>query len=230
MNVDDAVNFIMSALPDVLVEIAIDVLSLECNNNNNSSSTTECNNVVAAADNDDKLTHKFEVLTQAMNDYAPELNSYLESTPEMGVVMRGDAADRQLKEAEPLYYEPEGTNVYETPGYSTPTYVVIDDSVDYDSAENDCDSAHSDYGPYASIDISEDDEYAYASVTVNMDADENAYDRADSMYCDVTECETSSGPTYWRASASIGSDDEENVYASPYPVHAGNHNLPFLGF
>jgi hypothetical protein len=132
INIDDAVDFVMGALPDVLLEIAIDILSLRSGtpllpHRANAAAATAAETTMSVQDHtyatlretydnvDELLDHVYQHLTQVMKNYTPEWNPFLEHS-ELGFGMRQDAADRKLKEAGPLYYEPEGATEYETPG------------------------------------------------------------------------------------------------------------------
>lgn len=78
---DDVVDFLIRALPDVLIERAIDISSMN----------------VAPPDED---------IYQMMEDYVPEENTYL--APDSSCrMLRADAAHRELHQVEPLYYEPD---------------------------------------------------------------------------------------------------------------------------
>jgi len=86
---DDVVDFIEKALPDVLVERAIDMCALIASSRQNPDT--------AAADFSDMF-----------DDYVPEENIYL--APSLGGSWRGlssDAAHRELHQVDPLYYEPD---------------------------------------------------------------------------------------------------------------------------
>ena len=128
MNIDDAVDFVMGALPDVLLEIAIDILSLHSeaplpHRATAAAAVAETTTSVqdhtyatlpATDDNVDEAHHEYHHLTQVMKNYTPELNPYLELS-DLGVGMRQDAADRTLKEGGPSYYEIADGTEYEAP-------------------------------------------------------------------------------------------------------------------
>jgi hypothetical protein len=182
--------------------------------------------------------NEYHHLTQAMNDYAPELNCYLDISSELGAVMRWDAALRELKEAEPLYFEP--IAMYETPEYLAPTYVVIDDTIDYDSAESGDESVENDYGladndsdgdendlglavgrrptlAHSDCDPAEDD-YGFVHNVADCDTEENDYGIA---HNDADAAESDYGL------ANNDSDAEENDYECGV-AHNGYASTDFI--
>lgn len=84
---DDLVDFIERAMPDVLMERAIDMCA---------QIETEKQNAATAE----------EDFYEFINDYVPEKNMYL--APQGSCMgLRSDAADRELHQVDPLYYEPD---------------------------------------------------------------------------------------------------------------------------
>jgi hypothetical protein len=99
MVLDDIVDFIEKAMPDVLVERAIDM----------------CAQIESAKRNAATAEEDFY---EFIDDYVPEQNMYLAPNGScMG--LRPDAADRELHQVDPLYFEPEEVEYDGAAGEST---------------------------------------------------------------------------------------------------------------
>eukprot|EP00037_Helgoeca_nana_P015140 m.141781 g.141781 ORF g.141781 m.141781 type:complete len:2442 (+) comp22882_c0_seq1:29-7354(+) len=177
MILDDLVDFIEKAMPDVLMERAIDM----------------CAQIESAKQNSATAEEDFY---QFIDGYVPEQNMYL--APDGSCMgMRSDAADRELHQVDPLYYEPDEDDEGRSGGYSDIASYAL---------------GGSDEDPYA---LGDSNMYDVAAL---HGEEECLYDTATSPDLDMAEeClyDTASGDAAFHMSPTYalgGAGDDEAIY------------------